>query len=213
MSNLPTPAPNPPAHRVVQLVNCSTATLLGAANAAGKVGQPLTSVFPREQTWVMEPVGTGKNVLTIDIPPAWEATVRAGTGPRLWARTGCRYDIASGRAQCETGVCVVNMIAAPQSLEHRWALPCLSGFYEPNSNGNISYFKDSPDISAVDGANLNMDIQPVGGSPHNPFDALGGHDIQWLAENYPLTKEGEDLQINARPLLRKTLGPDGKVGG
>ena len=47
VSNLPTPAPNPPAHRVVQLVNCSNATLLGAANAAGKVGQPLTSVFPR----------------------------------------------------------------------------------------------------------------------------------------------------------------------
>ena len=67
-------------------------------------------------------------------------------------------------------------------------------FYEPISNGNISYFKDSPDISAVDGADLNMDIQPVGGSPHNPFDALGGHDIQWLAENYPLTKHGEDLR-------------------
>jgi hypothetical protein len=47
VSNLPTPAPNPPAHRVVQLVNCSNATLLGAANAAGKVGQPL-QVFSRE---------------------------------------------------------------------------------------------------------------------------------------------------------------------
>ena len=196
VSNLPTPAPNPPAHRVVQLVNCSNATLLGAANAAGKVGQPLTSVFPREQTWVMEPVGTGKNVLTIDIPPAWEATIGAGsTGPRLWARTGCRYDIASGRAQCETGGCggkydcsAAKLGASVGTTVSEWT------FYEPISNGNISYFKDSPDISAVDGADLNMDIQPVGGSPHNPFDALGGHDIQWLAENYPLTKHGEDLR-------------------
>jgi hypothetical protein len=44
-----------------------------------------------------------------------------------------------------------------------------------------------------------MDIQPVGGSPHNPFDALGGHDIQWLAENYPLTKYGDDLPNQCLP--------------
>jgi len=41
----------------------------------------------------MEPVGTGKNVFTIDIPPELEATIGAGsTGPRLWARTSGRYD-------------------------------------------------------------------------------------------------------------------------
>jgi len=49
-------------------------------------------------------VGTGKNVFTIDIPPELEATIGArSTGPTLWARTGYRYDIASGRPQCETG--------------------------------------------------------------------------------------------------------------
>ena len=48
LSNLPAPAPNPPSNRVVQLVNCSSATLLGAANAAGKPGVTPTSVFPRE---------------------------------------------------------------------------------------------------------------------------------------------------------------------
>ena len=113
------------------------------------------------------------------------------SGPRLWARTGCRYDIASGRAQCETGGCggkydcsAAKLGASVGTTVSEWT------FYEPISNGNISYFKDSPDISAVDGADLNIDIQPVGGSPHNPFDALGGHDIQWLAENYPLTKHG-----------------------
>jgi hypothetical protein len=54
----------------------------------------------------MEPVGAPdhKNVLTIDIPEAWENTkVEGSVGPILWARTGCRYDIASDRAQCETG--------------------------------------------------------------------------------------------------------------
>ena len=26
-------------------------------------------------------------------------------GAEIWARTGCRYDIATNRAQCETGSC------------------------------------------------------------------------------------------------------------
>jgi hypothetical protein len=76
LANLPTPTPNPPAHRVIQLVNCSDQTLLGAANAAKQPGQPLTSVFPREQTWEMKPAGSPNlgNVLTIDIPRQWENT-------------------------------------------------------------------------------------------------------------------------------------------
>jgi hypothetical protein len=203
MSNLPVPTPKPPSHRVVQLVNCSSATLLGAANAASKPNQPLTSVMPREQTWVMEPYAPGstKHVLTIDIPPEWEATIGAGaTGPRLWARTGCRYDIASGRAQCETGGCggkydcsAAKLGASVGTTVAEWT------FYEQVTNRNVTYFKDSPDISAVDGVNLNMDIQPVGGSPHDPFDQLGGHDIQWLVEQYPLTRHGADLRGRCLP--------------
>ena len=68
LDNLPTPIPIAPSHRVVQLVNCSYSTILGAANAAGQPGQPLVSVLPREKTWVMGPLGSGRNVLTIDIP-------------------------------------------------------------------------------------------------------------------------------------------------
>jgi thaumatin family protein len=114
LANLPTPTPSPPAHRVVQLVNCSDQMLLGAANAAKQPGQPLTAVFPREQTWEMKPAGSPNfaNVLTIDIPVQWENTKCApgvkscdAVGPRFWARTGCRYDISSDRAQCETGGC------------------------------------------------------------------------------------------------------------
>jgi hypothetical protein len=196
LDNLPTPTPIPPSHRVVQLVNCTYATLLGAANAAGHAGKPLTSVLPRENTWVMGPLGSGRNVLTIDIPVEWEDTREEGSvAPRLWARTGCRYDIESDRAQCETGGCggkydcsKAQLGASVGTTISEWT------FYQPVSSGGISYFKDSPDISVVDGANLNMDIQPVGSSPTDPFDALGGHDIQWLAENYPLTKHGQDLR-------------------
>jgi hypothetical protein len=107
LSGLPTPKPNAPSHRVVQLVNCSNATLLGAANAAHQATTPLdqaTTVMPREGTWIMGPANSGKNVLTIDIPPEWEATIGEGAlGPRFWARTGCRYDIASGQGPMRDG--------------------------------------------------------------------------------------------------------------
>ncbi|PNG25404.1 hypothetical protein CR492_13840 [Methylocella silvestris] len=216
LANLPSPTPFAPSHRVVQLVNCSNQTLLGAANAAGKPGVPLTSVLPREKTWVMKPFGAANNlnVLTIDIPPEWEATIGPGaTGPRLWTRTGCRYDISSDRAQCETGGCAgvydcskAKLGASVGTTVSEWT------FYQhvTSPDGTISYFKDSPDISAVDGVNLTMDIQPVGGTSVDPFDAQGGHDIQWLAENYPLTQHGMDLRadnlcIPAFRLLRSDL--------
>ena len=46
LDNLPTPTPIAPSHRVVQLVNCTYVTLLGAANAAGQSDQELVSVLP-----------------------------------------------------------------------------------------------------------------------------------------------------------------------
>ncbi len=205
LKDLPTPTPNAPSHRVVQLVNCSDQTLLGAANAAGGVGKELTPVFPREKTWVMQPYSsaTHANVLTIDIPLEWEATIGKGaTGPRLWARTGCRFDIASDRAQCETGGCAgrydcsaAKLGASAGTTVSEWT------FYEYVSNGDnsVHYFKDSPDISVVDGVNLTMDIEPVGGSSADPFDTPPvGHNPMWLAENYPLTEHGEDLRADER---------------
>ncbi len=212
LAALPSAVPTPiaPSHRVVQLVNCSDQTLLGTANAAFQNQKPPTAVLPREGTWVLLKAGSpsNQNVLTIDIPPEWEDTkcapgapVCTAGGPRLWARTGCRYDIASDRAQCETGGCSgvydcskAHLGAGVGTTVSEWT------FYEPvqNGAGTIKYFKDSPDVSSVDGTNLNLDIEPVGGSPHDPFDAGGGHDIQWLAEQYPLTVHGDDLRASNR---------------
>ena len=163
------------------------------------------------------------NVLTIDIPTQWENTkcppsahgmCQGIVGPRFWPRTGCRYDLSFDKAQCETGGCsgAYDCSAARQSASvgttvAEWTfnepvanlkdLPpnnwCIGDGLPPPSP-TISYCKDSPDISAVDGANLNMDIQPLNASAHDPFDVLGGHDIQWLAEQYPLTTHGDDLR-------------------
>jgi hypothetical protein len=229
LDSLPIPTPAAGLHRVVQLVNCSNQVVLGTANAAQqKGGQPLP-VLPREGTWVMQPFNpaspaSGANVLTIDIPTQWENTVcPTGTkncegivGPRLWARTGCSYNLAFDKAQCETGGCggrydcsAARLSASVGTTVSEWTLnqpvsnsppppptnDWCAGDGPPPAPPIISYCKDSPDISAVDGVNLNMDIQPLGGSATDPYDIPNqSHDAQWLAQQYPLTKHGADLR-------------------
>ena len=195
------PIPTPLLHRVVQLVNCSKERVLGTANAAHVVGSPPTPVFPREKTWVMEPfpVPSGapenSNVLTIDVPKEWEDTSPKGsTGPNFWVRTGCRYDVSNGLAQCETGGCSgfydcsAALLGPPAGATlAEWT------FYQSTTVGGNTYYLDHPDISAVNGVNLNLDIQPVGGSPADPINA---QDPQWLLQNYPLTVHGADLRTS-----------------
>jgi hypothetical protein len=233
---LPTPSPSPGLHRVLQLVNCAKgATLLGAANAAQQKGGNPQPIFPREGRWELGPQGGGKNVLTFDILLNWEDTKCPPSahgmcggivGPRFWARTGCRVNIDFDKAQCETGGCGgrYDCSAARQSNSvgttvSEWT------FAEPVPDGGpTKYLKDSPDISAVDGANLNMDILPLGGDPHDPFDIPNsgpqegqmGHDIQWLAEQYPLTMHDQDVRADCNPasfqLLRSTLATSNPYG-
>ena len=101
--------------------------------------------------------------------------------------------------QCETGGCggkydcsKAHLGASVGTTIAEWT------FYEPVKAPldapTLFYNKDSPDISSDDGVNLTIDIQPLKSSPHDPFDALGGHDIQWLAEQYPLSQAGQDLR-------------------
>ena len=157
LDNLPTPTPL--LHRVVQLVNCSNQRVLGTANAAHVVDSPATPVLPREQTWVMEPfpVPSGApanaNVLTIDIPKEWEDTSPQGsTGPNFWVRTGCRYDVANGLAQCETGGCS-GFYDCSKALLGPPAGATLAEwtFYQATTSGGNTYYLDHPDISAVNG--------------------------------------------------------------
>ena len=203
LDSLPVPTPPAGLHRVAQLVNCSNQRVLGTANAAHVVNEAPTPVFPREKTWVMLPVGSPNhaNVLTIDIPSEWENTSPKGsTGPNFWVRTGCRYDTTNGIAQCETGGCSgfydcsKALLGPPVGATiSEWT------FYKPVivKGTGTTYYLDYPDISAVNGVNLNMDVQPVGGSTADP--ALP-NDAQWLAQNYPLTEHGADLRTPGRGL-------------
>jgi len=200
----------------VQLVNCSNEIVLGTAGPAHKKGLPGVTILPREGTWVMQPAHSGNNlnVLTFDIPLEWENTQCQPhetdcLGPRFWPRTGCRYDEAFDWAQCETGDCsnrydcsAARLFGLGPATLSEWT------FAQPVSNGQVSYLKDSPDISAVDGVNLNIDIQQIGGDATNPTDDLKNkvHDAQWLAENYPLTMHGADLRTNGNCVLKSVSG-------
>ena len=192
LDNLPVPPPKDPnVKRQVQLVNCTDQIVLGAANAAHEANQPPYPVFPQDGTWVMQAYGSANNanVLTIDVPPQWYGQFKTGgVAPNFWGRTGCRYDPVANRAQCETGGCggqydcsSANISPPPATTLAEWT------FYQ-NFNGT---FIDSPDISAVNGANLTMDISPRGGSRRNP---LNPKDFHWLAWNYPLAVHGADLR-------------------
>ena len=232
---LPIPEPTagvpPNIGYVVQLVNETNVTLLAAANAAHANGTGnAISVLPREGTWIMGPMGapnwpdgTPGNTLTIDIPPGWEHSICGhGTsaapgcvGPLFWARTGCRYDVAGGLAQCETGTCssFYDCSANHQSPTGPKAIAEWT-FRDDNNNC-------APDISVVDGGNLNMDIEPIGAGYPNQVPPGFSAEVWMSPENLPLTKCGEDLRsstncpIGQFQLKRKELGMfiQGGAGG
>ncbi|MGC2110765.1 MAG: thaumatin family protein [Candidatus Korobacteraceae bacterium] len=192
LDNLPVKPPkDPKVKRQIQLVNCSDQIILGAANAAHEAKQPPWPVFPQEGTWEMQPYKSGSdaNVLTIDIPPQWYGQFKTtGVAPNFWVRTGCRYDEVTNRAQCETGGCGGQYDCSSANIGPPPATTLVEWTFYQNFQG---YFFDSPDISAVNGANLTFDVSPRGG---DDLDPLNPKDFHWLNWNYPLTVHGADLR-------------------
>jgi hypothetical protein len=201
LANLPVPpSKNPNVKRQVQLVNCSDQLLLGAATAAHDAKKPSYPVFPQAVppqkvgTWVMQAFNPNNptnyaNVLTVDIPPEWYGQFDdGGVGSVFWARTGCRYDPVTNRAQCETGSCADQYDCSSADISPPNATTIIEWtWYQQFGN----YFIDSPDISAVNGANLTVDVSPRGGSDRDPRSETNWH---WLSWNYPLTVHGADLR-------------------
>jgi hypothetical protein len=198
--NLPKPTPMPGAVRVVQLVNCTNQILLGAANAPFRAPGTPVPVVPRENTWVMQPLGApnNQNIITIDVPPGWADTGPVhSTGPNIWARTGCRFDPTVNLAQCETGGCGPSLYdcSAPGVGLSGFTTFTEWNFFQPITIPGGMFFKENFDISAVNGASVNIDVQPVGGDAMDP-GAVG--DDQWINYAYPLTVHGDDPRNNNR---------------
>jgi hypothetical protein len=165
----PQPKPKPGQH-VVQFVNESNVTLLLAAFGP-------TAVQPRESSWVLQP----NSWLTIDVPTEWQNTRGEGkAGPRFWARTGCRYDQAANIAQCETG----DWGGFYDGFKQDTIRPFPAGI-SPNTFTEWCFNCDNKtppthtfwDVSAVDGADLSVNIQPLQPFSNTNPDSPG--DIFW----------------------------------
>jgi hypothetical protein len=198
LANVPVPPPQGSGiKRQVQLINCSDQVLLGAANAARAKDEPAWPVFPQEGTWEMQRFNPNNptdysNVLTIDIPPQWYGQHVGGNTGNFWARTGCRYDEVANRAVCETGGCSSQYDCSSANVSPPNATSIVEWtFYQHFDNTPPDLFIDSPDISAVNGANLTIDVSPRGG---DALDPLNPEDFHWLNWNYPLTVHGADLR-------------------
>jgi hypothetical protein len=157
-----TPLPN---QNVVQVVNSSNVTVLLAAFGP-------TVIELREGTWVLPPSGS----LTLDIPTEWANTTAAGSkGPRIWVRTGCRYDITSGRAQCETGDCGGQYDCGKAALAGL-APVTIGEFFDCFPTTAPTQILNYWDVSAVDGVSITMNIAPIktaqySFSEQNPYSA------------------------------------------
>src|SRR4029450_99955 len=213
-ASLPVPTPVTPERYVVQLVNESDTMLLVGAIAAHRVNEPPFHVLPRERTWEIGPRG----VLTVDIPQQWENTVGGGSlTPVFWPRTGCRYDIAHDTAQCETGDCGGFYDCSKANQTTTGPKSLFESAINVAANNGWSF----PDVSVVDGVNLNMDVQPLGprtehmpGNPKwldHPLVKCGGdqRDLPlWCPERFALRRR----QLATRMFIVGSPGGDDVVG-
>jgi hypothetical protein len=165
---------------VVQFVNESRVTLLLAAFGP-------TAIEPREGTWTLRPGAA----LTVDIPPQWHNTTAPGSAaPRFWARTGCRFDESRNVAQCETGDWAGMYDAFKGAVR-----PFPAG-KSPNSFTEWCFICGDGhtfwDVSAVDGADLSVNIQPLGS--FSPRDPTAPGDVFWCRTGNAVA--GADLRAS-----------------
>ena len=101
--------------------------------------------------WVLRPGRT----LGVRVPDHWNG--------RFWGRTGCTFD-AAGRGHCETGDCDGRFQCPGYG-----AIPASLAEFNLNAWDGMDFY----DVSLVDGSNVPMFINLVGGSTKDPVSASG----------------------------------------
>jgi hypothetical protein len=101
--------------------------------------------------WVLPPGRT----LSVRVPDHWNG--------RFWGRTGCSFD-ASGRGHCETGDCDGRFQCGGHG-----AIPASLAEFNLNVWDGLDFY----DVSLVDGSNLPMFVNLVGGATKDPISASG----------------------------------------
>ncbi|KAK4429394.1 Thaumatin-like protein 1 [Sesamum alatum] len=137
-------------------------TLIFLLMAKGSFGTVLTLVNRCDYTvWpgILSNAGSsGLDTTGFQLPPRATRSFQAqpGWSGRFWGRTGCSFDPTTGIGRCETGDCGSNQI----QCNGAGATPPATLAEFTIGSGTQDFY----DVSLVDGYNLPMIIQPVGGS-------------------------------------------------
>jgi hypothetical protein len=134
-----------PGHRVVTFVNHVRQTIWVAA------GQQTPQPALRTTGWVLAP---GRS-LSISVPDHWNG--------RFWGRTGCSFD-AAGRGHCASGDC-----GGLFQCRGYGSIPATLAEFNLNSFDGLDFY----DVSMVDGSNLPMWINTVGGTSKDRISPNG----------------------------------------
>ncbi|MEW2521793.1 thaumatin family protein [Actinacidiphila alni] len=169
----PSREPGPPTSSTPTSTSTPTPTSRRTSPAAALPPKPGTRVFTfvndvdrtiwlasGEQTpqpalgttgWVLRPGQT----LAVRVPDHWNG--------RFWGRTGCTFD-AAGRGHCETGDCGGRFQCRGYGV-----IPATLAEFNLNAWSGLDFY----DVSLVDGSNLPMYINLVGGTTKDPISANG----------------------------------------
>lgn len=131
--------------RVFTFVNHVRQTIWLAA------GQQTAQPALKTTGWVLRPGQT----LGVRVPDHWNG--------RFWGRTGCTFD-AAGRGHCETGDCDGRFQCPGYGV-----IPASLAEFNLNSWDGMDFY----DVSLVDGSNVPMFINLVGGATKDPISASG----------------------------------------
>ncbi|WP_370076783.1 thaumatin family protein [Streptacidiphilus sp. MAP12-16] len=134
-----------PGHRTVTFVNALQQTVwVGSGQQTAKPALTTTG-------WVLKP----GQVLSISVPDHWNG--------RFWGRTGCSFD-ASGSGHCQTGDC-----GGRFQCPGYGTIPATLAEFNLNAWSGLDFY----DVSMVDGSNLPMWINLVGGASKDKISASG----------------------------------------
>jgi hypothetical protein len=93
--------------------------------------------------------------LTITVPNHWNG--------RFWGRTGCHFN-AAGKGSCQTGDCNHQF-----QCQGYGSIPATLAEYNLDAWDHLDFY----DVSMVDGSNLPMYINSIGGRGKDPISAIG----------------------------------------
>jgi hypothetical protein len=167
-------------HRNVTFVNAVAQTIWVAA------GQQTAQPALTTTGWVLKP---GQS-LTISVPDHWNG--------RFWGRTGCAFD-ASGTGHCQTGDC-----GGRFQCPGYGSIPATLAEFNLNAWSGLDFY----DVSMVDGSNLPMWINQLGGTS---TDAISTHGCSAAGCTRPVVCPAA-LQIHAGGAVVGCESPCGIFG-